>query len=64
MKVVVRLVLVMLALALFAASGARAQTPPGDKPSLEIYGFGQVDAIASGHSTASRSTAPKWSASA
>jgi len=38
-------VLVMLALALFGASGSRAQTPPADKPSLEIYGFGQVDAI-------------------
>jgi hypothetical protein len=38
--------LVMLGLAVFGASGARAQTPPADKPSLEIYGFGQVDAIA------------------
>jgi hypothetical protein len=28
------------------AARARAQQPPNDKPSLEVYGFGQVDVIA------------------
>jgi hypothetical protein len=40
-----RLVLFVLGAAAVGASNAHAQPPP-DKPTLEIYGFGQVDVIA------------------
>ena len=41
-----RTAVLALCLTACSASLAPAQTPPDAKPSIEIYGFGQVDAIA------------------
>ena len=41
-----RVVILAMCLTACTVSRARAQTPPADKPTMEIYGFGMVDAIA------------------
>ena len=41
-----RIAVLALCLMATSASLARAQTPSSDKPTIEVYGFGQVDAIA------------------
>ena len=41
-----RVAVLAICLAGGGAARARAQQPPNDKPSLEVYGFGQVDVIA------------------